>query len=245
MRLVRVDGVSIGDDVNGSAAERPSHHITLDPFYMDLTEVTNHDFARFVASTGYRTTAECRERADAAGQATWRTFATAGREQHPVVCVSWHDAVAFAERSGKRLPTEAEWEAAARGGLLGKLYPWGDAEPEQSACNWNHADAAAVSKGQLPTAVSRDLAPNGFGLHSMVGNVWEWCADWYSDIYYSASETVNPQGPAAGEFRVRRGGAWNVRESFRLRCANRGAMPPDGAWANLGFRCAMSLRQER
>jgi formylglycine-generating enzyme required for sulfatase activity len=249
MRLVPAGVVTIGD-VNASPAERPVHQVTLDPFYLDATEVTNIDFGTFVAATGFRTTAECLDSTGVADQAlaiaqgrTWRTFATGGRELHPVVCVSWHDAVAYAHWAGKRLPTEAEWEAAARGGLAGKLYPWGDAPPDRERCNWDRADA--FGDGRLPTAVSRELTPNGFGLQSMAGNVWEWCADWFGESYYGSSAAVNPAGPVSGEYRVRRGGAWNVREAFRLRCANRGAMQSDAHWPNLGFRCALTIKRDR
>jgi formylglycine-generating enzyme required for sulfatase activity len=166
-----------------------------------------------------------------------------------VLSVSWYDAVAFCKwrtaTTGSlfRLPTEAEWEKAARGGLEQKLFPWGDEIPHtgERAC-WHRW---MYEIGTLPVG---SFAPNGYGLYDMAGNVWEWCSDWYADDYYasisesiseSASEEVqkNPAGPETGTFKVRRGAGWNIGEPFRMRCANRGAMPAEQYWPNLGFRC--------
>ena len=220
--------------------EKPIHEVYLDDFWMDETPVTNRQFAEFVRKTGYQTEAE---RVGAAwgyrdGQYSlipglcWRSYALPDREEHPVVLVSWNDALAYANWAGKRLPTEAEWEKAARGGLVGTLYPWGDQSPDGTQSNF-----AKTPSEIPPTTPVKNFPPNGYGLYDMVGNVWQWCADWYGQNYYAESPNKNPQGPKAGLHRVRRGGSWNVIQAFRLRCANRGAMEPSAATPNIGFRC--------
>ncbi len=253
MVLIPTSDFLMGSD-NGSEVEKPVHRIHVEAFYLDATPVTNRQFAAFVEATGYRTTAERLEKivqmqeggvqlAEQLAGISWRTFATPDRQDHPVIYVSWHDAEAYAKWSGKRLPTEAEWEKAARGGLEGKLFPWGDEAPGEGFANWNRAqkDPQAVP----PTTPVASFQSNGYGLHDMAGNVWEWCADWYLDPYYVLSPSENPKGPERGQYRVRRGASWNIREDFRLRCSNRGAMLPDRAWPNLGFRCAMSVTDKR
>lgn len=242
MVLIPAGEFLMGSEV-GSDFERPVHAVYVDAFRIDATPVTNAQFARFVEATGYRTTAESAgvdsgapdERRGAAP--SWRTYATPERAEHPVVYVSWFDADAYARWCGKRLPTEAEWEKAARGNLEGKLFPWGDAAADASRINWNrlHTDVALPP----PTTPVRSFPPNGYGVHDTAGNVWEWCRDWYRDDYYSVSPRENPQGPEVGRFKVRRGASWNVREAFRLRCANRGAMLPENFWPNIGFRCVL------
>lgn len=228
----------------GSEFEKPVHAVHLDAYCIDATPVTNAQFAAFVEATGYRTTADRLERILSLQEGgvqvpeiSWRTFATPGREEHPVIYVSWYDASAYAKWVGKRLPTEAEWEKAARGGGEDKRFPWGDEPPGEGRANWNRRQ----SEGEPPpTSPVRSFPPNSYGLYDTVGNVWEWCADWYVDPYYVVSEARNPKGPDVGEYRVRRGASWNVREDFRMRCSNRGAMLPDRAWPNLGFRCVAS-----
>jgi formylglycine-generating enzyme len=223
--------------------EIPVHEVYLDDFWMDETPVTNRDFARFVSETGYRTDAE---RAGAAWgygsgafsevrRLSWHTYATPDREDHPVVLVSWNDSLAYCRWTEKRLPTEAEWEKAARGPLREKLYPWGDTYPDGTQANF-----AGKPSEVPPTTRVKQFPPNGFGLYDTVGNVWQWCADWYADDYYRVSPRENPPGPASGSNRVRRGGSWNVIQPFRLRCANRGAMPPSAVAPNIGFRCVRS-----
>jgi formylglycine-generating enzyme required for sulfatase activity len=226
----------MGSD-SGAESESPVHQILLPGFWMDVYPVTNDRFADFVAATHYRTTAEMlNERCPKARKPIWSAFASS-RDQHPVVCVSWEDAQAFAKWKGKRLPTEAEWEKAARGGIEDALFPWGNDQPDDQMCTWNRASAA---DGDAPGTTEVGLArPNPYGLVHMTGNVWQWCKDWFSDTYYADSASESPTGPTDGKYRVRRGGAWNVREAFRLRCANRGAMSPDGSWPNLGFRCVL------
>ncbi|MDQ3279793.1 MAG: formylglycine-generating enzyme family protein [Acidobacteriota bacterium] len=235
MVLVPGGDVWIGSN-DGSDAEKPQHAVNVPAFFIDPVPVTNAMFREFVTDTHFVTEAE---RIGAAwGYAngdyrqvaalSWRSYATTDRDDHPVVLVSWHDAVTYAAWAKKRLPTEIEWEKAARGGLHQKLYPWGDDAPE-GRCNWRRA-AADIP----PTSDVRAFEANSYGLYDVVGNVWQWCSDAFVASYSPSSE-------AAPGLRSRRGGAWNVIQPFRLRCANRGAMQPTMAAPNVGFRCALSI----
>jgi formylglycine-generating enzyme len=242
MVLIPAGSFSMGSE-DGGDFERPVHEVFLDAYWMDATPVTNGAFARFAADTQYETDAE---RAGAAwgydgvhfrriAGLSWRIFADR-RETHPVVLVSWNDASAYATWRGKRLPTEAEWERAARGGVTGKLYPWGDDCPDGTQSTFSVAPSPIP-----PTSPVDRFPPNAFGLYDMVGNVWQWCSDIYDDTYYAHSPLTNPLGPSAGNLRVRRGGSWNVIQPFRLRCANRGAFEQALSAPNLGFRCAAAV----
>jgi formylglycine-generating enzyme len=172
------------------------------------------------------------------------------RANHPVVQVSWNDAAAYAAWTGQRLPTEAEWEYAARGGLEQKLYPWGDKlRPNgKHLCNiWQgdfpHHDTA--DDGYAGTCAIDAFPPNGYGLYSVTGNVWEWCADWFSvDFHRTANQPakrINPQGPPAGQARVTKGGSFLCHKSYcnRYRVAARSSNTPDSSTSNTGFRCAL------
>ncbi len=222
--------------------EAPRHAVHLDDFFLDETLVTNRQFAAFVSATGYVTDAERRGAAHGYNEGTytlipghsWRSHAAEGREEHPVVLVSWNDANAYAQWAGQRLPTEAEWEKAARGGLVDALYPWGDDEADGTQSNFAKAPAAIA-----PTTPVRQFEPNGYGLYDMVGNTWQWCQDGYEAEFYTHSPYESPKGPENGDLKVRRGGSWNVIQPFRLRCANRGAARIDTAAPNMGFRCAL------
>src|SRR5271157_1813151 len=179
---------------DGGEFEGPVHDVDLGDFYLDETPVTNGMFARFVAETDYRTEAE------RAGQAWgytgsefgpivglgWYSYAVPGREDHPVVLVTWNDASAYARWAGKRLPTEAEWEKAARGGWPGALYPWGHAAPDGTQCNF-----AETPCRPPPTTVVKRFPSNDYGLYDMVGNVWQWCADWFATDSYLTSTRRN------------------------------------------------------
>jgi len=181
--------------------------------------------------------------------ATWRHPEGPGsnikqRWSHPVVHVSWGDAQAYAAWAGKRLPTEAEWECAARGGLVQKRFPWGD-ELEPGGRHrmnvWQGAFPAhnTCADGYYGPAPARSFKPNGFGLYNMTGNVWEWCWDWFDAGYYRASPRKNPTGPAAGGRRVMRGGSYLCHASYcnRYRTDARSSNTPDSSTTNLGFRC--------
>ena len=164
---------------------------------------------------------------------------------YPMVYVSWNGATAYAKWAGKRLPTEAEWEYAARGGLVGKRYPWGDEKPNGSQCNFADKNAPnnfswadrMVDDGYQYTAPVGSFKANGYGLHDMAGNVWEWCQDWYSENYYSSSSAKNPSGPDRGSQRVLRGGGWGT-STDDLRVAIRGYNYPNIRYDyGYGFRC--------
>jgi formylglycine-generating enzyme required for sulfatase activity len=238
--------------------ESPSHEVEVAPFWMDAREVTVAEFAKFVEATGYKTDAEQfgwsgvfdKESGDwkRVDGADWRHPEGPGSgaaPEEPVCQVSWRDASAYARWAGKRLPTEAEWEFAARGGLAGRRYAWGDElRPRgRPVANWWQGEFPARDtgedgfKGRAPVG---SFEPNGYGLYDVAGNVWEWCADWYGGDYYAASPRAYPRGPSAGEERVIRGGSWMCSENFcsNYRVAARSHATPDTGLDNLGFRCA-------
>jgi formylglycine-generating enzyme required for sulfatase activity len=185
--------------------------------------------------------------------ANWRSPEGPGsdvrlRTRHPVVHVSWNDAQRFCEWSGQRLPSEAEWEYAARGGLVQKLYPWGDKlRPNgEHRCN--------IWQGEFPRKDSGDdgftatcpvdaFPPNDFDLYSMTGNTWEWCEDWFSPTFHVNAERIDPQGPPEGESKVTKGGSFLCHKSYcnRYRVAARTFNTPDSTTSHIGFRCARNL----
>lgn len=167
------------------------------------------------------------------------------RPDHPVVHVSWNDAIAYCEWADKRLPSEAEWEYAARGGLQQARYAWGDdLTPDgEHMCNiWQgkFPDLNSMDDGHLGTAPVKSFLPNGFGLYEVSGNVWEWCADWFSVDFHLDASLENPLGPDSGDGRVMRGGSFLCHDSYcnRYRVGARSRNTPDTGTSNLGFRCA-------
>ena len=214
----------MGSDA-GQDCERPVHRVFVDAFALAPTQVTNRDYAEFLAGTAHPAPPD------------WNNPAFADPQQ-PAVSVSWFDAVAYCEwlsqATGRRcrLPAEAEWEYAARGGLEGKLYPWGD-EPPQSRSRYAEKWLTA------PERVAQD-EPNGFGLYDMCANVHEWCSDWYDAAYYGVSPERNPHGPEAGTRRASRGGSW--RHHIKVsRCSARSSIPPEFHYADYGFRVACDI----
>jgi formylglycine-generating enzyme required for sulfatase activity len=213
----------MGSD-QGQDNECPVHRVWVDGFRLSTCQVTNAEFDRFVQATG-------------APLSPFRNDPNFHHSEQPVVAVSWFEASKYCEWlravTGRdyRLPTEAEWERAARGGLEGKLFPWGDAPPESLpdyARRWKNG----------PEPVAR-YAPNGFGLYDIGENVHEWCSDWYQPDYYAISPERNPRGPEIGERRASRGGSW--RHHIKVtRCAARSSIPPQFQYADYGFRVACS-----
>jgi formylglycine-generating enzyme required for sulfatase activity/Tol biopolymer transport system component len=215
---------TMGSDDSSSLAdddEKPQYSAYLDAFWMDRTEVTNAAFARFVEETGYQSEAE---KADEAG---WRAYAE-GKDSHPVVKVTWKDANTYCRWAGKRLPTEAEWEKAAKG-IEGFIYPWGD--------EWDPAKAN-TKEGGLRSTVAVGSFPEGtspYGVFDMAGNVWEWTADWYQPY----PESIYRSEYFGEEFKVTRGGGW-FQDAGLVTTSNRSATDPKAANDDLGFRCAES-----
>ncbi|HEY5820848.1 MAG TPA: formylglycine-generating enzyme family protein [Propionibacteriaceae bacterium] len=255
--------------------ETPVHAVDLDPFWIDTHAVTNAQFAAFAQATGYRTDAEelgisavfrlavaadadVMHAVDAAPWwlavrgASWRrpdggSIGVERRSNHPVVHVTWNDADAYCRWAGERLPTEAEWEYAARGGLDGARYAWGDELTPGGRWQANifqgpfpHHNTG--EDGYLTTAPVTAYRPNGYGLFNTAGNVWEWCADWFAPDTYAHSTRHDPRGPVTGEERVMRGGSYLCHASYchRYRVAARSHNAPDSTSANVGFRCANS-----
>ena len=207
--------------------ERPVHSVYLDAFYMDKYEVTIGKYNQFVRATGHRSLPD------------W-VSKISPTDQHPVIGVSWHDAMAYTQWAGKRLPTEAEWEKAARGGLVGKRYPWGDYSIDTSKANY----AGNVGR----TKIVGGYAANGYGLYDMAGNVFEWCLDAYSSDSYGSLPQRNPVSGGSiasiinnfanvNNYRVVRGGSWSVSSHY-VRVAARGRPNPSYLDNDLGFRCA-------
>jgi formylglycine-generating enzyme len=221
MVLISAGDFQMGDSLDGMSNALPVHTVYLDAFYIDVYEVTNAQYKKFMDATGYK------------APSYWND-PNYNATNNPVVGVSWDDAKAYADWAWKRLPTEAEWEKAARGGLVGKRYPWGD--------NITHDDANYSGTGGKDvwtyTSPVGSFAPNGYGLYDMAGNVWEWCADWYDSNYYANSQKSNPTGPASGPYRVLRGGSWGGNNGYDLRAAFRYYNAPTYLYSYYGFRCA-------
>jgi formylglycine-generating enzyme len=294
------------DDRQSMPDEYPKHKVVVSGFWMDITEVTNSQFERFVRATGYVTTAERKpdwetmkaqlppgtprpddsllvpaslvfsppDRAipldDYSRWWSWKKGADwkhphgaesdiKGKGNYPVVHISWYDARAYCRWAGKRLPTEAEWEFAARGGLQGKIYPWGNEEVGKGKPKGNFWEGHFPDKNTgrdkfYYTAPVGSFAPNGYGLYDMAGNVWEWCTDFYDSKYYSESDrpegVKDPHGPSRSfdpdepfaNKRIIRGGSFLCNESYcsGYRVARRMKSTEDSGMEHLGFRCVAS-----
>ena len=213
----------MGKDEEGDCS--PAHKVYLDSFYIDKYEVTNARYLEFCTQTD-------RKLPEFWGMAEFHSgpdFAN-----YPVVGITWNDAKAYAEWAGKRLPTEAEWEYAARGGLKGMNYPNGD-EVDSTRANYS---VEGIMRGTVPVS---SYLPNGYGLYNMAGNVWEWVSDYYDGDYYENSPYKNPQGSEDGKFRVIRGGGWHSGP-YCNRVYYRKALPSNWVDFAVGFRCAKDLR---
>jgi len=223
--------------LEGEPDEQPAHEVYVDAFFIDRYLVTNADYARFLNVFGNRVEGGEKWLDNVGPLASWlckiqkkdeRFTPKPGYENHPVIKVSWYGASAYARWLGKRLPTETEWEKAARGGLEGKKYVYGDTiNPSQANVGGFHATTPV---GSYP--------PNGLGLYDMVASVWQWCYDWYDPDYYARSPSRNPKGPGSGSLKVLRGGSWVHKESWRV--AMRSADDPlsKNFCFVTGFRCA-------
>lgn len=222
--------------MDGNRDEMPRHYITLSSFAIDIHPVTNEQFVRFLEVMGGEKDSNhqdiIRMRDSRIKRSGGRLSIESGYSKHPVVGVTWYGAIAYAKWVGKRLPTEAEWEVAARGGFENLLYPTGE-DIEKTQANFFSSDTIAVMS----------YAPNGYGLYDMPGNVYEWCYDWYGYNYYEVSvqEPDNPTGPLQGVYRVLRGGCWkSLKED--LRCSRRHRNNPGTVNGTYGFRCATDVQ---
>lgn len=219
-------------------AESPIHAVTLASFVMDAYEVTNAAYTRCVAA------GVCAAPASNGSYTREKYYDDPVFADFPVIYVSWYDAMTYCSWRGARLPTEAEWEYAARGGLEGQNYPWGDIFEDGQAnfcdtnCSWEWANKD-INDGYPDTSPVGSYPPNGYGLYDMAGNVWEWVNDWYSPEYYATvgDEVFNPPGPTEGDFRVLRGGSW-FYDPYVLRVSNRFRNYPSGRDDDVGFRCS-------
>lgn len=261
-----------------SDGEFPERTVRVNDFYMDQHEVSNYDFNRFIQSTGYVTEAEkvgdsfvfeplISEKVKSeitqavAGAIWWLPVKNCSWKQpegpdsnindrmnHPVIHVSWHDAVEYCKWAGKRLPTEAEWEYACRSMLDRRLFPWGNklmprGEHRMNIWQGDFPVNNTALDGYIGTSPVDSYAPSSVGLYNMVGNVWEWTADWWT-TRRDVNELDNPVGPKSGTDKVRKGGSYLCHKSYcyRYRCAARGENTPDSSAGNLGFRCASNVK---
>ena len=224
MVLIPAGSFEMGDHFREMSWCLPIHRVKLNSFYMDVHEVTVGQYKKFLTETEHQ-------------QPNWNGVNIfSPTDDHPMIWISWNDATAYAKWAGKRLPTEAEWEYAARGGLIGKKYPWGNLI-DKEMLHYRSDFEGAKAIGSYPA--------NGYGLHDMAGNVWEWCADWYTNNYYNHSPLFNPLGPNTGNspdsdpIKVLRGGSWYNGEKDQ-RVARRYYRRPKSGEARVGFRCVLS-----
>ncbi len=308
--MVRLTGGTFdmgGDNNQASADEYPKHKVTVKPFYIDVTEVTNAQFRKFVEATGYITTAERKpdweelkkslppntpkppdsllvaaslvfkqtnHAVNLSDYSQWWNWISGaswkhpqgaessidGKDNYPVVHVSWDDAMAYCKWAGKRLPTEAEWEFAARAGLSNQIYSWGNEHVNSGSPKTNSWEGKfpyynEQKDGFIKSAPVKSFPPNAYGLYDMAGNVWEWCSDWYDANYYkmlAGKVTLDPKGPgksfdpdeAYTPKRSLRGGSFLCNDSYcsGYRVARRMKSSPDTGLEHTGFRCVKDVK---
>jgi len=206
--------------------EAPSHRIVLDVYYIDKYEVTTSFYSKFMRDS---------KRPE---PPNWDMVNLGVHSNRPVIGIDWSDADAYCRWTGKRLPTEAEWEKAARG-TDGRTYPWGNKKPTHDFANYWKEKSVNNVYGDVITPVGYyESGKSPYGIYDMAGNVWEWVADWYEPSYYQHSEMQNPKGPSRTEKKVLRGGSWNA-SPILLRATDRKSGPPSLRNHFIGFRCAM------
>jgi len=221
--LIAAGEFTMGKD-DAAPDEQPAHRVFVDAFYIDRYEVTVERFAKFLASEDYDP------------PFLWQDATHGHNGAKPVIGVDWYDAVAYCRWAGRRLPTEAEWEKAARG-TDGRLYPWGNDSPSRAHANFGQESKKGYAGLSPIGSYERGKSPSG--VYDLAGNAWEWVADRYDEHYYQNSPERNPSGPSIGPLRVLRGGAWNSRPTV-LASTNRNAYPPAARRNDIGFRCARS-----
>ena len=233
---------------DGLSDEKPVHTVYLNAYWIDRTEVTNAMFSAFINETSYQTDAEKEGFSWVFNGSDWEKISglnwqhphgpsssLSGLEDHPVTHMSWNDAQAYCEWAGKRLPTEAEWEKAARG-MDGRVYPWGNQAPNASLSNYY------LNIGDTTTVGSYADGASPYGALDMAGNVWEWVADWFDRGYYNSQDDwTNPVGPSSGVYRVLRGGSWNTHPTSICTFSRLRNYPSNTDFFN-GFRCALSQK---
>jgi len=229
-----------GESIMGSAAgtgendEYPLHTVYVSDFYMDKYEVTNKEYAYFLNSFENPDTKNWIKLDDERSGIIFsdnRYKVKEGRENYPVAGITWYGADVFSSWAGKRLPTEAEWEKAARGADE-RIYPWGmEWDPLMCANSCEGGCASIMPAGSFSTGAGP------YGVMDMAGNVWEWCADWYDSKYYNESPYEDPKGPAEGKFKVMRGGSWFYSSPSKFRCTMRSGRDLKCNFFNIGFRC--------
>jgi len=214
--------------------EKPRHEVALDAFYIDTTEVT-------VAA--YRSCNSAGECTTPATDSRYCNWGKSGRDRHPINCVDHGQATAYCGWKNKRLPTEAEWEKAARG-TDGRIYPWGNQSPSCSLAIMKNSSNYGCGEVRTWPVGSKPAGKSPYGALDMSGNVWEWVSDWYDKSYYASSSRSNPSGPSGGSSRVFRGGSWYDDDGSNdyLRASTRRGFAPDFRYNSVGFRCARPLR---